>query len=230
MSEGYLAIIPARSGSKRLPGKNIRNLCGKPLFVWSILAGLANSHISRVVVSTDSENYQKLAVQAGAYCPWLRDVTLADDNSTSADVVLDVLERLGDGIQQYRGLILLQPTSPLRSSEDITGALHLFETSQAPAIVSVSQAECPPMWMGKIASDFSMDDFIRPEFSNIRSQDLGAWYRINGAIYIIDIDEFLVNPEFIPTGSIAYVMPRERSVDVDTDFDFRFAEFLMESL
>jgi CMP-N,N'-diacetyllegionaminic acid synthase len=160
MTNMYLAIVTARSGSKRLPGKNVRPLCGKPLFVWSVLAGLACSKIARIIVSTDSAEYQRIAIAAGADCPWLRDSALAADSTSSADVVKEVLDRLGDEVQKYRGLILLQPTSPLRTVEDISGALALFESRNAPAVVSVSEAECPPIWMGQLPDSLLMDQFM----------------------------------------------------------------------
>jgi CMP-N-acetylneuraminic acid synthetase len=227
MSDKYLAIVTARSGSKRLPGKNVRELCGKPLFVWSVLAGLNCPQVGRTIVSTDSAEYQRIAIDAGADCPWLRDLALAADETSSADVVKEVLDRLGEEVKQYRALVLLQPTSPLRTSTDICGALALYEARNAPAVVSVSEAECPPAWMGRLPANLVMDEFVPPQFRGLRSQDLGDWYRLNGAVYVIGIDEFRREHGFKPKGTLAYVMPRERSVDVDTAFDFELAEFLM---
>lgn len=227
MSNKYLAIVTARSGSKRLPGKNVRDLCGKPLFVWSVLAGLNCPKVSRTIVSTDSAEYQRIAIEAGADCLWLRDPALAADETSSADVVKDVLDRLGDEMKQYHALVLLQPTSPLRTAEDVSNALALYEARNAPAVVSVTDAECPPAWMGQFQADLVMDEFVPAQFRGVRSQDLGNWYRLNGAVYVIGINEFLREQGFKPQGTLAYLMPRERSVDVDTPFDFDIAEFLM---
>lgn len=227
MTDKYLAIVTARSGSKRLPGKNVRDLCGKPLFVWSVLAGLACPQIARTIVSTDSAEYQRIAIEAGADCPWLRDPALAADSTSSADVVKEVLDRLGDEVKQYCGLILLQPTSPLRTAEDISGALALFEARHAPAVVSVSETECPPAWMGQLPADLRMDEFVPKQFRGLRSQELGTWHRLNGAIYVIDIEAFRREHEFMPRGTLGYEMPRERSIDVDTAFDFNLAALLM---
>lgn len=226
----YLAIVTARSGSKRLPGKNLRELCGKPLFVWSILAAQACPQVKRVIVSTDSPEYQRIALEAGGECSWLRDPMHATDTSSSADVVGEVLDRLGEEVLHYRGLVLLQPTSPLRVAADITGALKLFETRNAPAVVSVSEAECPPAWMGQLPSNLVMDAFVPLQFRNLRSQDMGIWYRLNGAVYVIGIDEFRREHGFKPAGTLAYVMPRERSIDVDTEFDFKLAALLMAQI
>lgn len=224
---GYLGIVTARSGSKRLPGKNVRDLCGKPLFAWSVLAALGCSRVDKTIVSTDSEEYRQIAIENGAECSWLRSQKLGADDTSSAEVVRDVLNRLGDEKDRYRGLVLLQPTSPLRTAEDITAAISLREKCNAPAAVSVSEAECPPAWMGKLGNDLLMDNFVQPQFCGLRSQDLGTWYRLNGAVYVIGIAEFLAENSFIPKGTVAYCMPRERSVDVDVAFDFELASLLM---
>ena len=230
MIDKYLAIVTARSGSKRLPGKNVREVCGKPLFVWSVLAGLNCPHVARTIVSTDSVEYQRIAIEAGADCPWLRDPALAADDTSSADVVKDVLHKLGDEVRNYRAIVLLQPTSPLRTSADISGAIALYEERNAPAVISVSEAECPPAWMGELSSNLAMDEFLILQHRNLRSQDYGRWYRINGAIYVISVDRFRLEHGFKPNGALAYVMPRERSVDVDTAYDLELAELLMKHL
>lgn len=223
----YLAIVTARAGSKRVPGKNIRELCGKPLFVWSVDAARACAQIARIMVSTDSAEYQRIAVEAGAECPWLRDPALSRDDSTSADVVQDVLERLGADIENYNGLVLLQPTSPLRSPADISSAIALMEENDAPAVVSVSKAECPPAWIGRVPQDLRMDNFIDPKYCGSANSH-GDWWRLNGAVYVIGIAEFIRAHDFMPPGTLAYRMPRERSVDIDNEFDFELAQFLME--
>lgn len=227
MSGRYLAIVTARAGSKRLPDKNIRPLCGKPLFVWSVLAGLVSPSVARTLVSTDSPLYRQIALDSGAECPWLRAPALAQDTTSSADVVADVLDRLGDELAGYRGMVLLQPTSPLRTAADIEAAIALFESRQASAVVTVSETECPPAWVGQLPPDGRMDHFVQPRFRGMRSQDLGQWYRLNGAVYVIGFDTFRREHGFMPEGTLAHVMPRERSVDVDTAFDFLVAEALM---
>lgn len=225
MSDKYLAIVTARAGSKRLPGKNVRELCGKPLFIWSVLAGTECSDVGATVVSTDSSKYQSLARAAGAECPRLRPVELATDTASSLDVVKDVLDHYGSGLTAYKSFVLLQPTSPLRTANDVTAAIALHRSSGAPAVVSVCQTECPLAWIGQIGNDLRMDKF--PKHTGMRSQDLGTFYRFNGAIYIVNIEAFLAEWTFTPQGTVAYIMPRERSVDVDTPFDLKVAETLM---
>lgn len=223
----YLAIVTARSGSKRLPNKNILNLAGRPLIAWSIGVALECPSISRVIVSTDSAEYRSIALAAGADCPSLRPSTLAADGTSSADVVRHVLDELGNDADAFDGLILLQPTSPMRTADDILGALKLFEQRKAPAVVSVCEAECPPAWMGRLPSDLSLDDFTPAELRSMTNSVTKPWMRLNGAIYIISIDAFRNEHGFLPAGTLGYVMPRERSVDVDTALDFAVAEYLM---
>jgi CMP-N,N'-diacetyllegionaminic acid synthase len=227
MTEKYLAIVTARSGSKRLPDKNVRDFCGKPLFVWSVLAGRECLDVGETVVSTDCSQYQALALAAGAKCARLRPPYLATDTASSFDVVKDVLDHFGRSVAEYKSFVLLQPTSPLRTAIDVSAAIALHRSRGAVAVVSVCEAECPPAWIGQIGEDLRMDDFIRPEYKGMRSQDLGTWYRVNGAIYVVNIEAFLRERSFTPRGTVAYVMPRDRSVDVDTAYEFKLAEALM---
>lgn len=224
----YLAIITARSGSKRLPNKNVLDFCGQPLFIWSVRAGLECPEVADTVVSTDSAHYQSLAIRAGASCPSLRSPGLSTDSASSADVVKDVLDHYKNGVEEYSGLVLLQPTSPLRTAVDVSAAINLHRRSGAPAVVSVSDAECPPAWIGQLGPDLCMDDFVRPEYRGLRSQDFGTFYRLNGAIYVIGIEAFRAEHGFMPKGALAYIMSRERSLDIDTPFDFLMAGLLME--
>lgn len=229
MKPSYLAIVTARSGSKRLPNKNILDLAGKPLMVWSIDAAFDCPAIERVVVSTDSEEYRQISIAAGADCPWLRPAALSADSTSSADVVSHVLDMLGSDIERYAGLVLLQPTSPMRTAEDILGAISLFEERNPPAVVSVSAAECPPAWMGQLPSDMALDAFTPEAMRTMVNSNDNPWMRLNGAVYVISIAAFRKEHGFLPSGTLGYVMPRERSIDVDTAFDFTVAECLLRN-
>ena len=226
----YLAIVTARSGSKRLPKKNILDLCGKPLMAWSILAAISTPKISRTIVCTDSIEYQQLAKAYGADCPWLRDPRLAMDSSSSIDVVESLLNRLAEDGSHFDALILLQPTSPLRTAADITGAINLFESCKAPAVVSICRSECSPALLGRLPRDLVMNDFLSANMNCARCEDTAPWYRINGAVYIISVDVFLSERTFVPLGTLGYEMPRSRSIDVDTSYDFQLASLLMNHL
>jgi len=225
----YLALVTARAGSKRLPDKNIADLGGRPLLAWSVQAGLDCPEVASVIVSTDSTVYQAIARAAGARCPSLRRPASAADNASSASVVHEVLDDLGAEVEHYAGIVLLQPTSPLRTAADISGAIALHQTSGAPAVVSVCEAECPPPWIGKIGPDLLMDDFVPPQYRGLRSQDLGTYHRLNGAIYVISIEAFRAENGFMPKGTRAYVMPRSHSIDIDTAFDLQLARLLVAS-
>lgn len=185
------------------------------------------AEVGEVVVSTDSIEYQTLAQSTGAICSWLRGPDLSSDEASSADVVEDVLDHCDDGAANYAGIVLLQPTSPLRAAADISAAIQLHQSSGAPAVVSVCEAECPPAWIGQVGADLRMDDFIRPEFRGLRSQDLGTWYRLNGAVYVIGVEAFRAEHGFMPKGTLAYIMPRKRSIDIDTAYDFELAQLVM---
>jgi CMP-N,N'-diacetyllegionaminic acid synthase len=225
----YLAVVTARSGSKRLPEKNVRDFCGRPLFVWSVRAGLECPAVQRTVVSTDSPEYRRIALDAGAECPRLRAPELAADTASSVDTVLEAVDWFDGAYGDDDAVVLLQPTSPLRDAADVEAAIEMFERTGAPALVSVSPAECPPEWMGQLTDDLRADDFIARQRKGSRSQDLGQWYRLNGAIYVIRIGVLRAERGFLPAGTVAFPMPRMRAVDIDDATDFEFARLLMQA-
>lgn len=222
-----LAIIPARSGSKGVKDKNIRPLGGKPLMAWSIEAALKSEQFDEVMVSTDSERYAEIAREYGASVPFLRSPLAASDTASSWDTIKEVLKGYEDLGRNFDTFCLLQPTSPLRTAEDIRNAYALCREKNAFAVVSVCEAEHSPLWCGKIPDTLELDGFIRRE-SGGRRQDIQKFYRLNGAIYILDIKKFKVDPFPYQKGGYAYVMEQERSVDIDTELDFKFAEFLLD--
>ncbi|OOE33404.1 CMP-N-acetlyneuraminic acid synthetase, partial [Salinivibrio kushneri] len=177
------ALIPARGGSKRLPKKNSLPLSGKPLIAWTIEAALNSQYIDKVLVSTDSEEIASISREFGAYVPALRPEYLANDTATTEQVIRYELNR---HMQDSDILIILQPTSPLRSKQQIDQALRLFQEKKASSVFSVTACEHPPEWCGKLPDNYSMANFISGDFST-RSQDLQKSFRLNGAIYIYDI-------------------------------------------
>jgi CMP-N,N'-diacetyllegionaminic acid synthase len=222
----YLAIIPARIGSKRVPLKNLKILNGKPLIEWSIEAAKGSKYITEIFVSSDSQEILEIGARHGAVSNGLRPKILAEDKTSSFDVVLHVLDSYASKSIPIENIVLLQPTSPLRTSADIDNAIDIYESNNQLSLQSYSQAECPPQWVYKII-DNKFPDRISNE-KNIRSQDLGNYYRINGAIYIMKPEILLATKTFTPKDSIAYIMPRERSIDIDDPLDFFLAEKLME--
>lgn len=224
----HLAIIPARSGSKGLPGKNIRQLGGLPLMAWTIKTAVASGLFDTIILSTDSAEYARIGRKFGASVPWLRHPELATDESLVAETILETIDRFRDQGNLFTHFTLLQPTSPLRSTTDLEKAWDLFNEKQAGAVVSVSPCDHPPQWCNTLPANGELESFI-PEKYRAPRQLLEPMYRVNGAIYISDVEWFRQHRGFLSAGSFAYVMPAERSVDIDTETDFMLAEAIIQS-
>lgn len=222
---GYkrLAIIPARSGSKGLRDKNIADLCGKPLIAYSIEAALHSGLFDKVLVSTDSEQYASIARQYGADVI-MRSEELSNDIATSYMVIQDVLQRVES---KYDYFVLLQPTSPLRTSEHICEALQIFDKKIASYdfLVSMKEAEHARVLCNPIDQDMSLK-YFDTDFSNYRRQSYKD-YSPNGAIFVGKPNQYLNQKHFFGEKSIAYIMSKEDSIDIDTLFDLKFAEFIL---
>lgn len=222
-----LAVIPARSGSKGIRDKNIKLLNGKPLMAYSIEAAIASQMFETVHVSTDSERYAEVAQEYGAEVPFLRSAEMSSDTASSWDAVLEVLENYKRRGKRFDTVMLLQPTSPLRSSGDIVGAYEVMWERRAAAVVSVCEAEHPPQWYNTLPEDGCMDGFVRADSRRVR-QTLEKYYQLNGAIYTVSV---LALQEWgtimYGTESYAYVMPKTRSIDIDEPMDFLIAETLL---
>jgi CMP-N-acetylneuraminic acid synthetase len=225
----YLAIIPARGGSKRLPKKNVKKLFGKELIGWTIESALKSNSINNVVVSTDSEEIASVSKRFGAEIPFIRPLSLATDTSSSYSVVEHCIEYYKNEMNvTFENIILLQPTSPLRNEIHIKEAIELFESKKANAVISVSEMEHSPLWSNTLGENLEIDHFLNKELMNTRSQDLPSYYRLNGGIYIIKTEQFFKNKSFYPEkGSFAYIMDSKYSVDIDNEIDFLFAELLL---
>lgn len=219
-----LALIPARGGSKGLPGKNIRHLCGKPLIAWSIEAAQAARHVTRIVVTSDDAEILAIAREYGADVPFVRPSKLARDDTPGIDVVLHALDSLPD----YDWVVLLQPTSPLRTAEDIDQAITICLEEGAPACVSVCAAPANPWWMFNVRADGRLVSLLPPEQRPSRRQDLPEIYALNGAVYVNRVDWLRQTHTSLTEETLAYVMPPERSIDIDTLMDFRIAECLLQ--
>lgn len=224
-----IGLIPARGGSKGIPGKNIRNLAGKPLIAWTIEAVLRCKACNRVIVSTDSPEIAHIAHDWGAEVPFTRPENLSDDNSDSIGLAIHSINYLlENGIKKSDYLLLLQPTSPLRIELDILNAIEIMKTKNASAIVSVTEAPSHPYKVKKISSEGIISDFNNLHFDNIRRQDLPPAYAINGAIYLNQISSILEEKSFMPINkTYAYIMPPERSIDIDTPWDFYLSELII---
>jgi CMP-N-acetylneuraminic acid synthetase len=225
-----LAIIPARKGSKRLPGKNTLSLAGKPLIQWTIEAAQQSQAVDEVLVTSDDPAVLSLAHQLRVDHVLERPDDLASDTAKSSDVILHALayrSRLGN---PPGALCLLQATSPLRTAEDIDGAHALYIQRGAPSVISVCELEHPLTWCSTLDEDLSMRGFAEKIQQEKNSQYLKKHYRLNGGIYISDTKKFIRVGSFLDKKTLAYIMPKHRSVDIDDEFDFRLAELIFEKL
>lgn len=225
-----LAVVPARGGSKGLPGKNLRLLGGKPMIAWTIEAAQASRRIDRVVVSTDCEEIAAVARQYGAEVPFLRPAELASDHARSFDALLHAIDWQEENGFVFDLVVWLQPTSPLRCGEDIDRAIELYFSRDAEAVVSVCETDHHPWWSNTLPEDGCMRDFLRPEALNSNRQQLPAFFRLNGAIYLASPQFLKINGSFYSDRTFAYVMPKGRSVDIDDAIDLCMAEALLSSL
>ncbi|MBX3096492.1 MAG: acylneuraminate cytidylyltransferase family protein [Fimbriimonadaceae bacterium] len=212
------ALVPARSGSKGVPGKNIRLLHEKPLIAWTIEAAFQSGVATEVFVSTDSAEIAAVATASGAEVPFLRPAELATDEATTLDVVLHLLDRVGDP----DWLLLLQPTSPLRSGHDIAAARNLAKNCDA--VVSVAPGKSPAL-MRHVNADGFLSGLV--DSTATRRQDMPESLLLNGAIYLVRVTTLRSERTFLPLRTRPYLMPPSRSVDIDTPDDWRIAEALM---
>jgi CMP-N,N'-diacetyllegionaminic acid synthase len=221
-----IAIITARSGSKRLPDKNIRELKGLPMIAYTIRAAQQSLMFDQIIVSTDSKAYAQIAVQFGAWVPFLRSKKNSTDLASSWDVLREVIEDLKERgyYYEYETIALLQPTSPLRTATDIIGAYKLFREKNADIVLSVTIEDKAPL-LHKLRSDYSLESIFNPNL-DLKPKEI---YVINGAIYIVQMS-LLSSIQSLDNQKIfAYVMPKSRSIDVDNEFDFLLANFMVDS-
>ena len=229
-----MAIIPARSGSKGLPGKNIKMLHGRPLLGWPVMAAKNSKYVDKVIVSTDSEEFADIARAQGAEVPFMRPAVLSGDTAKSVDVVLHALDFLRDGGKEYSYVVLLEPTSPMTEAGDIDTALTRLEENDAGAvsIVGISKVEA-----AHPAFDVCLDEksgAIRPYRhalgQSIRRQDLEPLYFFDGSLYISDVRALYQHRTFYHEATLGYVTPRWKALEIDSMFDFICAKAVMENL
>lgn len=223
-----LAIIPARAGSKRLPGKNTRTFLGKPLIQWTIDLAKKAKQSDLVIVTSDDPKVLNLAVSSN--CMTIaRPAILANDTATTFDVIKHALETLALENIYPQFVLLLQPTSPLRQIEDINNAFLLLEEKESNSVISVSPVDHSPLWCNQLDENLSMDYFLPFELLNKRSQDFSVYYRLNGALYLAKTSQLLRYGSFFMPNSHALIMPKERSIDIDDIHDFFLSEQLMKA-
>lgn len=228
MKKNNLAIIPARSGSKGLKDKNIKELNGKPLLAYAILAAQESELFDAIHVSTDSVEYADIAKKWGADIPFLRNQETSVDNATTWDAVKYVLSEYSKRGQTFDTVTVLQPTSPLRTAYDIKNAFHFFEEKKANMISSVCEMDHSPLWSNTLPEDLSMTEFEDEQLTYLPRQALPTYYRENGAIYILKVAHLLNAKNIYKDKCFAYIMKPLHSIDIDCELDFWIAETIMK--
>lgn len=227
-----LALILARGGSKGIPRKNIKKMLGKPLITYTIEAALNSKYIDRLVVSTDDNKIAELCKKNGADVPFMRPAELATDDSGSNKAILHALEWLKEKenyIPDY--FALLQPTSPLRTAEDIDQAIEKLKNSKnANSLKSVYKTQESPYWMREINEEGYLKPFIEKDENYYQRQKLPDLFMPNGAIYIIETAIFLKKLSFNTKKTIPYIMNYKKSIDIDDENDWKIAEMFLKEI
>ncbi len=223
-----LALIPARGGSKRLPGKNLRLLGGKPLIVWSIDAAKDIPEICDILVSTDDPAIAAICQERDVLVPWLRPTELATDTASSVDVALHALDwyELAEG--PVDGLLLLQPTSPFRTRVSICRGIELFSKHGRQPILGVSPTHSHPMWSLKMEDGYLLP-FMREHGLTMRSQDLPATYVVNGSFYLMQPSQLRALRSFVAEKTVPLLIDTPEALDIDTQWDFELAQLILKS-
>ncbi|AOS44988.1 CMP-N,N'-diacetyllegionaminic acid synthase [Lacunisphaera limnophila] len=225
-----LALIPARGGSKRLPGKNLKPLGGKPMIAWSIDAAKDIAEVCDILVSTDDSEIAAVSRQAGAMVPWLRPAELATDTATSVDVALHALDWYEASCGPVGGLLLLQPTSPFRTARTIRQGIELFRQRSAEPVLAVAKPHLHPLWALKRDGDY-LRRYLAGDGLETRSQDLPEAFFPTGSLYLIAPAVLRATRSFVGARVVPLLIeaPHE-ALDVDTEWDFKIAQMVAEEL
>lgn len=229
MKPSVVGLITARGGSKSIPRKNIKLLAGKPLIAWTIEAALQSHRLSRVIVSTDDEEIAQVAREWGAEVPFMRPAELAQDKTPSIFAILHAINWL-DQFESYQPdfVMCLQPTSPLRTAQDIDTVIERTSQKKVDSVVSVTPVNHHPYWLKKVDDNGRMQDFVTLNQPISRRQDLPAVYALNGAIYLAHCETLLERKSWYTEQTLAYIMPSERSLDIDMPWDFYLVDLILK--
>lgn len=219
-----LAVIPARGGSKGVPCKNIRIVAGKPLIAWTVEEARKSKYIDRTIISSDDNEILGVAQMLNCDAPFVRPAALAQDHVTGIEPVLHALQKINE---KFDYIVLLQPTSPLRIVDDIDGCIKKCLSKNACACVTVCPVDKSPYWMYSFDGRGRLRPIIKQKDTVLLRQKLDDVYALNGAVYVARNDWFIKNKKFISDGTIAYLMPKARSVDIDTEFDLKVCNLLL---
>lgn len=221
-----LAVIPARGGSKGVPRKNIREVAGKPLIAWTIESALKSKYIDRLILSSDDAEIIAVAREWGCDVPFVRPAELSQDDTPGIEPVIHAIESLPG----YDYVVLLQPTSPLRTVENIDKSIEICLGKHAASCVSVTEPDKSPFWMYTVGSDGKMRKLLDSESSIARRQDLPLVYALNGAVYVADARIIVETRSFVTESTVPYIMSKKNSVDIDTEEDLVVADVLLKRI
>ncbi len=233
-----LGLIPARGGSKGVPRKNIREVAGRPLIAWTVEAARASRYIDRLILSSDDAGIIDVARALGCEAPFVRPAELATDEADTLSVVRHALTALPE---RYVYLVLLQPTSPMRRTEDIDGAIEVCVSGNATACVSVCEADKSPFWMMQLRENNVVAPLFPPDRVPERRQDAPPIFVLNGAVYVARTEHLINGGTFLALQgpaersgggagcTLGYPMPRDRSFDIDTELDIAIADFILSN-
>ena len=235
MIEGnkVLALIPARGGSKGLPGKNIKDLCGMPLLAWPIRAAKESNYIDQVIVSTENKNYADIARSYGASVPFIRPAKLAKDDSATYLVVEHALNYLKSQNEIYDYMVLLEPTSPLTTSKDIDEALKLLISKRdlADSVVGVSKVEAThPVFDVRINDKGLIEPYVGNGFNILNRQVIDTLYYFEGSLYISDLAILIREKSFYHNRTLPYIVPRWKAIEIDELVDYVCVEAILQNI
>ena len=217
-----LGLIPARGGSKGIPKKNLYLFNGKPLLEWTIKAAKESNLLNKIILSTDDENIATFAKKKGIEVPFLRNPKLAQDDSLVIDTVMETI----DFFNNYDDILLLQPTSPLRTKEDIERIINIHHNSNAGSVVSVREAKENPTLLYEINEIGYLNKCFK-KLEGTNRQSFSHFYMLNGALYISTYEHLKKYKSFLSKETIPYIMPLERSLDIDSLLDIKWGEFFI---
>lgn len=217
-----VAIIPARGGSKGVKRKNLRNVGGKPLIAWTIEEARKSKYLDRVILSSEDDEIIDIAMKYGCDVPFKRPVELARDDTPGIEPVLHALSQ----IIRYDYVVLLQPTSPLRNADDIDKCIANCISINALSLVSVKELDTSPYWMLKLDYNGNIHPLLNKWEESKRRQELPVVYALNGAVYVAKYEWLIKNRNFLSKDTKTYIMPAERSIDIDSEFDLKMVNYI----
>ncbi len=226
-----LFVITARGGSKGVPRKNIKMLGGKPLIAYKIIAAKKCRCEKRIIVSTDDEEIAEISRKYGAEVPFMRPTELATDTASSVDVVLHAMNWVSeDSKEKYDFICMLEPSSPFASYNDLEMSLQLIDQTNADTLLGMKEVDVNTIFVHPLDNDGKLSEFYFAikDMKSIRRQDQKKEYTMNGCMYVAKWDYFVKNKLFHSVNSIPYIMPEERSIEIDTPLDYEIAKYLIE--